>query len=150
MAIMDAKDAAVLHIEDDATLRCAVQALLELEGHQVVAVADGEAALEAVRRARFRPEVLIVDHLLPGEIDGCEAAELVCRSIGYPVPTIILSAELPNAAIPWLPGVPLLPLAKPVAPQLLLKAIELFVAFQRFARTPERAAAKQPLPQRLQ
>jgi hypothetical protein len=58
------------------------------------------------------------------------------RSFHCGIPTIILSGELANAELPWLPGVPVLPLSKPAEPELLLRSVRLFVQFQRETRLP--------------
>jgi signal transduction histidine kinase/CheY-like chemotaxis protein len=57
----------ILLVEDNADGRELVQMMLELEGHEVHAVADGESAVAAFRQVR--PTVVIIDIGLPG-IDG--------------------------------------------------------------------------------
>jgi two-component system response regulator MprA len=79
----------LLFAEDDRAIRDAVTRALELEGHDVVAVADGAAALMAV--AESEPDVLILDWMMP-IVDGIT----VCRQLragGSRVPILILTAR---------------------------------------------------------
>ncbi|MGQ0653186.1 MAG: hybrid sensor histidine kinase/response regulator [Betaproteobacteria bacterium] len=61
----------ILVVEDNEDAREMLRRLLELDGHSVRTVRDGEAALEAVRTEM--PEFALVDLGLPG-IDGFEVA----------------------------------------------------------------------------
>ena len=90
--------------------------------------------------------VLLVDFNLPGSMDGTEVAEAACREMGYCVPTIILSGNLPNAEVPWMPGVPVLPMAKPVEPELLCKAVETFMDFGRYVALRRRRTPTMMMP----
>jgi two-component system CheB/CheR fusion protein len=125
----------VLHVEDDKAVSTSVHALLQTAGYRVSSVGDGEEAVRLVSQEKLRPDVLIVDFRLPGGMNGTDVAEEIQELLGYPVPTIILSGELANAEVPWLPGAPLLPLSKPVSPEILLKSVAVFAELQRFVRS---------------
>ena len=64
----------ILIIEDNADARDALRALLELEGHAVEAVGEGQEALELARAKD--PDIALVDIGLPG-IDGYEVARRI-------------------------------------------------------------------------
>jgi len=83
----------VLLVEDDDTLREALTYLLRREGHDVRAVADGQAALDAFAPP---PDVVLLDLMIP-VIDGIE----VCRRIraSSDVPVIMLTAKGSEADI---------------------------------------------------
>ncbi|AZS73185.1 DNA-binding response regulator [Streptomyces lydicus] len=66
----------VLLIEDDASVRDGMELVLRRHGHEVDAVATGEAGLELLSRPGGGIELAVVDLMLPG-IDGFE----VCRRI---------------------------------------------------------------------
>jgi CheY-like chemotaxis protein len=57
----------ILVVEDNTDARETLRALLEAEGHEVLAVGDGAQALEQVRA--FAPEIALLDLGLPG-MDG--------------------------------------------------------------------------------
>ncbi|MFI6698766.1 response regulator [Streptomyces sp. NPDC050509] len=78
----------VLLIEDDPAVREGVQLALRRQGHDVEAVATGELGLEQHRR--FRPDVVVLDLMLPG-MSGLD----VCRRIraGSQVPIIMATAR---------------------------------------------------------
>ena len=81
-------NAHVLLVEDEPRIAEVVQRYLEHEGHQVVWMATGEAALEEF--GRHQPDLLILDIGLPG-ISG----EDVCRQVRTlsDVPIIMLTAR---------------------------------------------------------
>ncbi|HEX6682943.1 MAG TPA: response regulator transcription factor [Candidatus Limnocylindrales bacterium] len=80
--------ASVLVVDDDPTVSDVVRRYLEHAGYRVTLAADGETAL--AEHARVRPDLVILDLMLPG-VDGLE----VCRRIRQradAVPIIMLTA----------------------------------------------------------
>jgi two-component system CheB/CheR fusion protein len=73
-----ARQAKIVIVEDNPDSRELLQALLKMDGHEVVATADGLSGLEAIRAAQ--PDLALVDIGLPG-IDGCELARRVRAEI---------------------------------------------------------------------
>lgn len=65
----------VLVVDDDRAIRELLRYTLELEGYAVTALADGLAALEALR-ALTEPCVVLLDYMMP-RLDGLE----VCRRL---------------------------------------------------------------------
>jgi DNA-binding response OmpR family regulator len=78
----------VLFVEDEQSIRLAVQASLESEGYHVRTEADG-STIEAVA-ARFRPDVVILDVRLPVGPDGYTLARRLRSQSQLPV--LFLSA----------------------------------------------------------
>jgi DNA-binding response OmpR family regulator len=80
--------AAVLVVDDDATVREVVITYLTKAGHTVTSAADGAEALDSV--ATSPPELVVLDLMLPG-VDGLE----VCRRLRETsdVPVIMLTAK---------------------------------------------------------
>jgi len=64
----------ILLVEDEAPLRLLARRALEGAGHEVRAAEDAEAAIEVIESG-FRPEVLVSDVTMPGEMDGVALAE---------------------------------------------------------------------------
>jgi DNA-binding response OmpR family regulator len=141
MGIAPDHSATVLHVEDDADLARSVSLLLRAGGYRAITAHTAEDALDLIGRQGLRPDILIIDFNLSGSMDGAELAEEACRMMGHCVPTILLSGQLANSEVPWMPGVPVLPLSKPADPEVLLKAIETFSEFERFSATRRRAHA---------
>ncbi|MFG1666232.1 response regulator [Streptomyces sp. Y7] len=78
----------VLLIEDDPSVREGVELGLRRRGHEVRAAATGEAGLAAL--AEFRPDLLLLDLMLPG-MNGVQ----VCRQVRdrSQLPIIMLTAR---------------------------------------------------------
>ncbi|HUL47768.1 MAG TPA: response regulator [Steroidobacteraceae bacterium] len=124
----------VLHVEDDAALAASVARLLRAEGYEALTAIDGANALEQIARGTKPPDVLIMDVNLPGEMDGADVAQEICHALGHVVPTIFLSGQLSNVGLPWLPGAPLLFVAKPIDADVLVKVVDSFARLGRFIR----------------
>jgi DNA-binding response OmpR family regulator len=83
-----AAPARILVVEDDETVADVVTRYLEREGFEVETVGDGSQAL--ARALRSRPDLLVLDLMLPG-LDGLE----VCRRLrqAWPVSIVMLTAR---------------------------------------------------------
>ena len=79
----------VLLVDDDAAIRRAVGAGLELEGFRVVRASGGRAALAA--NESVRPSVILLDLAMP-DLDGLEVLAQL-RAAGDDVPVCVLSAR---------------------------------------------------------
>ena len=79
----------VLLVDDDAAIRRAVGAGLELEGFRVVRASGGRAALAAVESVT--PAVILLDLAMP-DLDGLEVLRRL-RANGDDVPVCVLSAR---------------------------------------------------------
>lgn len=110
----------LLIVEDNTDYRELLTSFLENEGHEVIAAADGETAVEAVMNAEFN--LIILDIMLP-QMDGFE----VCRRIREKsdVPVIMLTAL--DSEIHQMKGYMLRIddyVAKPVSMPLLIRKVE--------------------------
>ena len=81
----------VLVVDDDPSIRLICREVLELGGYQVRDAGNANAALAEARR--FRPDMILMDVLMPG-IDGYRTAEMIRAdaSIGM-APIMFLSAR---------------------------------------------------------
>ncbi len=114
----------VLHGEDDEQLAASVGTLLRAHGYEVLRASDGAVrSSESLTHCKASPDVLLMDFVLPGDMDGADAAQEICHLLGHVVPTIFLSGRLSDAAVPWLPAAPLLFAAKPIDPEILVKVV---------------------------
>lgn len=81
----------VLVVDDDPSIRTICREVLEIGGYHVHDAGSANAALAEARR--FRPDMIVLDVLMPG-IDGYRAAEMIRadQAIGM-VPIMFLSAR---------------------------------------------------------
>jgi len=63
----------ILLVEDDVAIRRLIRDTLEWDGHMLLEASSGEAGLALA--AHERPDVLLLDVMMPGGVDGLE----VCR-----------------------------------------------------------------------
>lgn len=83
--------ASVLIAEDEANISESLSFILSREGHSVSTVADGEAVLQQLRRAR--PDLLILDVMLPGR-NGFEVLKAIKADARLQaLPVIVLTAK---------------------------------------------------------
>jgi two-component system, sensor histidine kinase len=125
----------VLHLDDDVALNDAVRALLQAAGCKTISATCSDEAVDQVLKLGARPDVLLMDYRLAEEATGTDVAERIARALGYPIPTIMLTANLANAEVPWMPGAPIMLVAKPADPTMLLETIEHFTALHRAMRS---------------
>ncbi|MEV0741489.1 response regulator transcription factor [Streptomyces sp. NPDC050549] len=79
----------VLLIEDDRAVREGVQLALRRQGHDVAAAGTGEDGLEQLRS--FRPDVVVLDLMLPG-MSGLDVCRRI-RGVEDQVPIIMATAR---------------------------------------------------------
>jgi CheY-like chemotaxis protein len=83
-------DLCVLVVDDELGMRETLVEILTACGYRVAAAADGEAALDSIRRQRF--DVVVMDIRMPGR-DGIS----VLREVGSPPPQVILMTAYAQA-----------------------------------------------------
>ncbi len=81
--------ARLLVADDDRAIRESLERVLTLEGHRVVAVADGAAALEAARNEQV--DLIVLDLMMPA-VDGLTVCR-VLRSEDDRTPILMLTAR---------------------------------------------------------
>ena len=79
----------ILIVEDEPSLQETLAYNLEKQGYTVEAVGDGRIALEAARR--LRPDLILLDIMLPG-LDGVEVCKTLRRE-SFQFPIIMLTAR---------------------------------------------------------
>jgi PAS domain S-box-containing protein len=120
----------ILVVEDERIIALNVRESLESLGYAVPAIADsGEKAIE--KAIQFRPDLVLMDIRLKGNIDGIQAAEQIWNSMQIPVIYVTGHSDkstLERAKI----TAPFGYILKPVKEQELYVAIE--TALQRYER----------------
>src|SRR3954447_20757409 len=80
----------VLIIDDEPNIRRMVGALLSAEGYEVRDAPDGASAI--VRATETEPDVLLLDLMMPGELDGLATLARVRESLPD-VPVVMMSGR---------------------------------------------------------
>ena len=113
----------VLVVDDEPGIREIVRQTLEPEGYGITTAADGNEALESVRRAV--PDMVLLDLKLP-DISGVEVLRRIREDHGN-VPVIILTgypdSDMMQRALEYSP---ITLLAKPVKPAQILDTVRSF------------------------
>jgi diguanylate cyclase (GGDEF)-like protein len=125
----------VLSVEDDPDQAAFLRTVLESGGYEVRVVSD-PAEFEAVLIA-FRPDLILMDVLLPGGVDGYALARFVRQDERYAtLPILFLTAQRQaQAQIEALRAGGDDHLVKPVSPGLLLTTVAARIERARFLRS---------------
>lgn len=82
----------LLIVEDEHLIAYDLKESLERFGYEVIAIAD--TGLDAVRQAEsFRPDLVLMDIRLPGEMDGIAASEQIQNQLQIPVVYLTANAD---------------------------------------------------------
>jgi CheY-like chemotaxis protein len=134
--------ARILVIDDQTSVRSAIRALLEYEGHTVVAAECGHNAVSAIEAFAF--DVVLVDIIMP-ELDGLDTIKIL-RDSAPAVPIIAMSGYSFRGGSSDLDFFRMASdlgasccLQKPFRPRQLIDAIESCLAFRsdNTARSPD-------------
>ena len=86
----------ILIVEDESIEAMGIELSLNSFGYEVVGIAyTGEEALQKV--AELKPDLILMDIILKGKIDGIEAASIIKDD--YDIPVIYLTAHPENSAV---------------------------------------------------
>jgi len=94
--LQPARSLDVLLVEDDPTSRMLVAGILRRDGHNVVEVGDGEAALAVARDHNF--DLVFMDVQMPG-MDGLAATRAIRAMVDDPEPAVRWRARVPIVAL---------------------------------------------------
>lgn len=122
----------ILLADDDRALTALLAEYLQQEGFAVRAVHDGDEALRALADASFKPDVLVLDVMMPGR-DGLDTLQKL-RSL-HALPVLMLSAR--GEPLDRVIGLELGAddyVAKPFSPKALVARIKALL--RRLERTP--------------
>lgn len=83
----------VLIVEDDPTVREALEMLFTGEGYKTLAAGDGSAAA-AILRGGVLPDVIVADYNLPGDRTGIEVISDARLALRRHIPAIVLTGDI--------------------------------------------------------
>jgi PAS domain S-box-containing protein len=118
-----ARPTRILLVEDDGAILTTLRMLLERDGHTVVASEDAAHALADLRRTNWRPEVVVSDFNLPGNVNGLELIKLIRKELRERLPAILLTGGILPETQKTLDASDCLILHKPVPSAALFAAI---------------------------
>ena len=126
----------VLIVDDDPHVRESLQRSLEFEGYQVELARDGAESLAVLAETPDRPDVVIMDLMMPG-VDGLEACRRL-RAVGDRVPILMLTArDALGDRVTGLDAGADDYLAKPFALEELLARLRALLKLNRSAAVPD-------------
>jgi two-component system CheB/CheR fusion protein len=128
----------MLVVEDDPALRETLTLLLEAEGFNTVAAANGSEALALIGRGAPAPDLIIADFNLPNGLNGLQVIARVQDSLPRPVPSIILTGDVSTETLREIGSHGAVQLNKPV------RSRELTNRIQRLLATPPPAPERPP------
>ena len=84
----------VLVVDDEPVLRILLREILQEEGYSVIDAADGRSMLELLQVQGVRPDLVLMDVMMPG-IDGREAYQALRSRMDMPdLPVVMMSAAV--------------------------------------------------------
>jgi two-component system CheB/CheR fusion protein len=90
---------AILIVEDDPDVRELLVLALRDEGHHLIAVPNGAAALEEIERGPMRPDLILADYNLPGGMNGAQLTATIREKLHRQIPVLILSGDISTGAV---------------------------------------------------
>jgi two-component system, chemotaxis family, CheB/CheR fusion protein len=117
----------ILVVEDDPDIRQLLQTFLAGEGHHVLAAADGAEAL-SLATAAIRPDLIITDYNLPGQMNGVALIDILRAQCKSELPSIIVTGDIGGATLRNIAEHGCIQLNKPMKLSALTSAIQTLLA----------------------
>ncbi len=88
----------VLIIEDEGSVRAALESWLKSEGLDVVSLANGNEALAQVTDRGMRFDLILSDYNIPGR-NGVDSIHALRAAVGWKIPAIVLTGDIRSDVI---------------------------------------------------
>jgi PAS domain S-box-containing protein len=88
----------VLVIEDEGSVRAALESWLRSEGLDVVSAANGNEALAMITDG-VRPNLILSDYNIPGSLNGIESVNALRQTLTRKIPAIVLTGDTQSHVI---------------------------------------------------
>ena len=82
-----------LVVEDNPTVLKATVHLLQLWGYEVITASNAKDALDIISRVDRVPFMAVLDYRLPGEWNGVQLYDEICRVLGRELPSILITGD---------------------------------------------------------
>ena len=123
-----ARTGSILIVEDDPSVRDALDAFLRTEGHCTVTAVDGEGALAAVARGHILLDMVIADYNLPRGITGIQVMTRLREMLHSDLPGLILTGDISTATLNEIARLGYVHHSKPIKAQDLTRIVQRFLA----------------------
>lgn len=110
-------------LEDDEAVAEAMIMLLNEWGFKVIWASDSGEALTLMTSSTVKPQIILADYRLPGEMDGVQAVAVLQRMSTHAIPTIIMTGESELGELREISELGYVVLRKPVHPAELRSLI---------------------------
>ncbi|MGD9712615.1 MAG: MASE1 domain-containing protein [Thermomicrobiales bacterium] len=120
---IDAMPRVVLVIEDNYSVRSSLVSLFESANCKVMSAATMGDALAQVGNAKRRPDVIVTDYNLPGEMNGVSAVNALRRALAWKVPAIVLTGDTRTKVMEEVSSRDIHLSFKPIRGDILLKLV---------------------------
>ncbi|TAD73608.1 MAG: response regulator [Sphingomonadales bacterium] len=110
-------------VEDDPSVREALEALLTDAGHTVISASDGPEALALASDGAILPDLVLTDYNLPGGMNGVVVLANLRAVLKQHLPGIVLTGDISTEALAEIEQADCLLLSKPVTAAKLHAAI---------------------------
>ena len=82
----------ILMVEDHADIRKLIRMTLEFENYDIYEAEDGASGLQ--KALALRPDLILMDVMMPGELDGLQATRRIRQDAGIQhTPVVLLTAR---------------------------------------------------------
>ena len=78
----------ILIVEDHADIRNLIRMTLEFEYYDIHEAANAQEGLDAIRR--LHPQLVVLDIMMPGEMDGLDLCQMVKNDPSLGLPQVVL------------------------------------------------------------
>jgi PAS domain S-box-containing protein len=113
----------VLVVEDEVSVRSALTRMLESRGVGVIGVATADEGVTLARQRDFRPELLLCDYNLRGQMNGIESIKSLRTALDCNLPAIIMTADARSQTIEAIASHGMSVLVKPFSGDALTQLI---------------------------
>jgi two-component system CheB/CheR fusion protein len=139
----------ILIVEDDPGVSEALCVLLNAQGHNATAAADGEEAIAIAATNGIKPDLVIVDYNLPRGLTGVQVMTRLREMLGRDLPALVLTGDISTETLREIALQGYLHRSKPIKADDLANVVQQLLAKPRAASQaipgrPNKSAGVQP------
>jgi PAS domain S-box-containing protein len=113
----------VLVIEDEKSVRSAINRMLSLKGIGVIGAATVSEAITLIKQKDLCPDLVLCDYNLPGRMNGVESIESLRAALAWNLPAIVMTGDTRSKTMEAIDSHGLPVLVKPFSGDQLIQLI---------------------------